>query len=135
MADAIAHAAAGTLTAGVHDQSRQDVNGDGWADLAGYRRYSVRPRIWWNEGQDQSLYLTAGITEERREGGMDDTDAQTLAFNDGSGLSTLNVTATNGLTTNGTTTIDIGINNLSAGTKVLVDYSGSILGSGFGFVC
>jgi len=23
----------GTLTAGVHDQSRQDVNGDGWADL------------------------------------------------------------------------------------------------------
>ena len=59
----------GTLTAGVHDQSRQDVNGDGWADLAGYRRYSVRPRIWWNEGQDQSLYLTGGITEERREGG------------------------------------------------------------------
>jgi len=59
----------GTLTAGVHDQSRQDVNGDGWADLPGYRRYSVRPRIWWNEGQDQSLYLTGGITEERREGG------------------------------------------------------------------
>ncbi|MFL6600297.1 MAG: TonB-dependent receptor plug domain-containing protein [Steroidobacteraceae bacterium] len=59
----------GTVTAGVHDQSRQDVNGDGWADLPGYRRYSVRPRIWWNEGQDQSLYLTGGITQERREGG------------------------------------------------------------------
>jgi outer membrane receptor for ferrienterochelin and colicins len=59
----------GTLTAGVHDQSRQDVNGDDWADLPGYRRYSVRPRIWWNEGQDQSLYLTGGITQERREGG------------------------------------------------------------------
>ncbi|MDB6103419.1 MAG: TonB-dependent receptor [Gammaproteobacteria bacterium] len=59
----------GTLMAGVHDQSRQDVNGDGWADVPGYRRYSMRPRIWWNEGQDQSLFLTGGITEERREGG------------------------------------------------------------------
>jgi outer membrane receptor for ferrienterochelin and colicins len=59
----------GTLTAGVHDQSRQDVNGDGWADLPGFRRYSVRPRAWWNEGRDQSLFLTGGITEERREGG------------------------------------------------------------------
>jgi outer membrane receptor for ferrienterochelin and colicins len=59
----------GTLTAGVHDQSRQDVNGDGWADVPGYRRYSVRPRIWWNEGQDQSLYLTGGLTVEHREGG------------------------------------------------------------------
>ena len=59
----------GTLTAGVHDQSRQDVNGDGWADIPGFRRYSVRPRIWWNSGNDQSLFLTGGITEERREGG------------------------------------------------------------------
>jgi outer membrane receptor for ferrienterochelin and colicins len=59
----------GTLTAGIHDQSRKDVNGDGWADLPGYRRYSARPRIWWNEGKDDSLFLTGGITEERREGG------------------------------------------------------------------
>jgi outer membrane receptor for ferrienterochelin and colicins len=59
----------GTLTAGVHNQSRQDVNQDGWADIPGFRRYSVRPRIWWNSGQDQSLFLTGGITEERREGG------------------------------------------------------------------
>ena len=60
---------AGTLTAGVHDQSRQDVDGDGWADIPGFRRYSFRPRIWWNEGKDRSLFLTAGVTEERREGG------------------------------------------------------------------
>jgi len=59
----------GTLTAGVHDQSRQDVNHDGWADIPGFRRYSVRPRIWWNAGNDQSLFLTGGFTEERREGG------------------------------------------------------------------
>ncbi|MEA3180542.1 MAG: outer rane receptor for ferrienterochelin and colicin [Gammaproteobacteria bacterium] len=59
----------GTLTAGVHDQSRQDVNGDGWADIPGFRRYSLRPRIWWKAGTDQSLFLTGGVTEERREGG------------------------------------------------------------------
>lgn len=59
----------GTLTAGVHDQSRQDVNHDGWADIPGFRRYSVRPRIWWDPGDDQSVFFTGGITEERREGG------------------------------------------------------------------
>lgn len=59
----------GTLTAGVHDQSRQDVNGDGWADIPGFRRYSFRPRIWWNEGKERSLFVTGGITEERRTGG------------------------------------------------------------------
>ena len=59
----------GTLTAGVHDQSRQDVNGDGWADIPGFRRYSIRPRVWWNSGKDQSLFITGGVTEERREGG------------------------------------------------------------------
>ena len=59
----------GTLTAGVHDQSREDVNHDGWADIPGFRRYSVRPRIWWDPGDDQSVFFTGGITEEHREGG------------------------------------------------------------------
>lgn len=59
----------GTLTAGVHDQSREDVNHDGWADIPGFRRYSVRPRIWWDTGENQSVFFTAGITEEHREGG------------------------------------------------------------------
>jgi outer membrane receptor for ferrienterochelin and colicins len=59
----------GTLTAGVHDQSREDVNRDGWADIPGFRRYSVRPRVWWDPDADQSVFFTGGITEERREGG------------------------------------------------------------------
>ena len=59
----------GTLTAGVHDQSREDVNGDGWAEVAGYRRYTVRPRAWWSDGADRSLFATAGFTEEARDGG------------------------------------------------------------------
>ena len=59
----------GTLTVGAHDQSREDVNGDGWADLPNFRRYTVRPRAWWNSGTDQSLFFTAGLTNEYREGG------------------------------------------------------------------
>jgi iron complex outermembrane receptor protein len=59
----------GTLTAGAHDQSREDVNGDGWADVPGYRRYTVRPRAWWNPGTDRSLFFTVGLTDEYREGG------------------------------------------------------------------
>jgi iron complex outermembrane receptor protein len=59
----------GTLTAGAHDQSREDVSGEGWADIAGYHRYTVRPRAWWNAGPEQSLFVTAGITAEYREGG------------------------------------------------------------------
>src|SRR6185503_9540318 len=58
--------------------------------------------------------------------------AQTLAFNDGSGLNTLTVTGNNGLTANGTTTVDVGIAGLTVGTKVLVDYPASIGGNGFG---
>jgi outer membrane receptor for ferrienterochelin and colicins len=59
----------GTLMASAHDQSRNDVSGEGWADLPGYRRYTLRPRIWWNTGQARSLFLTAGLIEEYREGG------------------------------------------------------------------
>ena len=59
----------GTLTAGAHDQSREDVSGEGWADIPGYRRYTVMPRAWWNAGPDQSLFFTAGLMDEYREGG------------------------------------------------------------------
>ncbi len=59
----------GTLTAGAHDQSREDINRDGWADLPAYRRYTLRPRLWWDLGSEHSLFLTAGITEENRSGG------------------------------------------------------------------
>ena len=59
----------GTLTAGAHDQSREDVNGDGWADLPGFRRYTVRPRVWWDGLDGRSLFLTTGVVEEDRFGG------------------------------------------------------------------
>jgi iron complex outermembrane receptor protein len=58
-----------TLTAAADTQSREDTDHDGWADLPYYRRYALRPRVWWNAGQDDSLLLTAGLVNEDRNGG------------------------------------------------------------------
>lgn len=59
----------GTLLAGGHDQSRQDVDRDGWVDLPASRRYELRPRIWWHGSSGGSLLLTAGVMDESRSGG------------------------------------------------------------------
>ena len=59
----------GTLTAGAHYQSREDVDGDGWSDLAGFHRFTLRPRVWWDAGQSRSVLLTAGVVDETRDGG------------------------------------------------------------------
>jgi outer membrane receptor for ferrienterochelin and colicins len=59
----------GTLTAGAHDQSREDISDEGWAELPAYRRYTLRPRLWWDAAPGRSLFLTVGLTNESREGG------------------------------------------------------------------
>ncbi|HXT32680.1 MAG TPA: TonB-dependent receptor [Vicinamibacterales bacterium] len=59
----------GTLLAGGHWQQRTDVDGDGWADLAGYSRGVLRPRLFWNDGSGRSLFATAGAMWEQRDGG------------------------------------------------------------------
>jgi len=58
-----------TLLGGGHARGRQDVDGDGWADLAGYRRAELRPRLFWDDGGGNSLFLTAGVSGEHRRGG------------------------------------------------------------------
>jgi len=58
-----------TLLAGGHWQERNDVNGDGWADLPGYNRGEIRPRLFWDDHRGSSLFLTAGATLETRTGG------------------------------------------------------------------
>jgi len=58
-----------TVTAGAHDQSREDIDGDAWADLAGYRRYAVRPRLFWDGGNGTSVFATLGLVDEDRKGG------------------------------------------------------------------
>src|ERR1051325_3715472 len=59
----------GTLLADGHWQSRNDVDGDGWADLAGYSRGVLRPRLFWDDGSGRSLFATAGAMWEQRDGG------------------------------------------------------------------
>jgi outer membrane receptor for ferrienterochelin and colicins len=50
-------------------QQRNDIDHDGWADLAGYARGVVRPRLFWDGGEGRTAFLTGGITYENREGG------------------------------------------------------------------
>ena len=58
-----------SLLAGGHRQQRQDLDGDGWTNLPGYRRLALRPRLFWSDRTGSSLLLTAGTTLENREGG------------------------------------------------------------------
>jgi iron complex outermembrane receptor protein len=62
----------GSLLGGAHFQRQDDVNGDQWADLASYERGLVRPRIFWDNGRGNSLFVTAGFTYEDRDGGTVD---------------------------------------------------------------
>ena len=50
-------------------QTHRDVNGDNWADLAGYGRGVVRPRFYWDDKNGNAALLTGGITYEDRTGG------------------------------------------------------------------
>jgi outer membrane receptor for ferrienterochelin and colicins len=58
-----------TLLVGGHWQEKNDVDGDGWADMAGYSRAVIRPRGVWNNQRGDSLFVTTGFTWERRSGG------------------------------------------------------------------
>jgi iron complex outermembrane receptor protein len=58
-----------TTLVGLHGQPRRDRDGDGWADVPGYRRAVVRPRLFWRDSTGQSLLLTVGTTVETRTGG------------------------------------------------------------------
>src|SRR5436305_2771159 len=58
-----------SLLGGGDWQEHRDVDGDGWADLAGYSRGVIRPRFFWDEKNGRSALLTGGITYEDRSGG------------------------------------------------------------------
>jgi outer membrane receptor for ferrienterochelin and colicins len=59
-----------TLLANGDRQSKQDVDGDGWADIPAYRRLAVRPRLFWTGPQGDSWFLTGAVMAENREGGL-----------------------------------------------------------------
>lgn len=58
-----------TLLAGAHRQDHADVDSDGWADLPEFRRFSVRPRLYWDDGAGNSVMATVGGMMEDRAGG------------------------------------------------------------------
>jgi outer membrane receptor for ferrienterochelin and colicins len=61
-----------SLLGGGHWQDILDVNDDAWADLPGYGRAVVRPRLFWDGGNGRSFFATAGFTYEERDGGTPD---------------------------------------------------------------
>ena len=58
-----------TLTAGANYQDRRDRDGDGWAEVPGYRRATIRPRWFFNPDDTHSMFATLGAMAEDREGG------------------------------------------------------------------
>lgn len=58
-----------SITGGYHRQTRQDLDDDGWIDMPGYERWTVRPRVFWEGGGGASMFLTAGAMTEQRRGG------------------------------------------------------------------
>ncbi len=58
-----------SLLGGGYFQRHQDLNGDGWADVAGYGRGVLRPRFYWDNQKGGTALLTGGMTVEDRTGG------------------------------------------------------------------
>ena len=58
-----------SLLGGGYWQEHQDLNGDGWADVAGYARGVLRPRFYWDNQKGRTALLTAGMVYEDRSGG------------------------------------------------------------------
>ena len=59
----------GSISGGLHRQSRTDLDGDGWIDIAGYDRWSIRPRLFFDGATGAKVFLTAGAMAEDRRGG------------------------------------------------------------------
>ena len=58
-----------TLLASGNRQDRRDLSGEGWANVPGYQRGVVRPRLFWNGRNGSDVFVTAGFTAENRSGG------------------------------------------------------------------
>ena len=61
-----------SLTAGYHHQDELDLDDDGWIDMAGYHRGTLRSRFYWQGENGESLYMTLGVMSEQRDSGTSD---------------------------------------------------------------
>ena len=59
---------AGTMLVSGHRQRESDLDSDGWADMPGYDRIVVRPRLFFDRN-GRAIFATAGFTGENRDGG------------------------------------------------------------------
>ena len=69
-----------TFIGGGHRQLRRDPDGDGWAEIPGFNRGELRPRLFWRGRSGNSAMFTAGATDEDRVGGSDDGPSGIGAF-------------------------------------------------------
>ncbi len=60
---------AATLLAGRHYQNPTDPDGDGWAEVPGYKRVVVQPHVYWSRSPTSSWFMTGGWTSENRRSG------------------------------------------------------------------
>ena len=58
-----------SISGGFHRQDANDLDGDGWADMPFYQRWTVRPRLFVEGSSGTKLLLTAGAMTEDRTGG------------------------------------------------------------------
>jgi len=62
-----------TLLGGLHRQSAEDGDNDGWAEVPGFRRAELRPRLFFDDSSGHSLMATVGgFAEDRVSGTMGD---------------------------------------------------------------
>ncbi|HWY62936.1 MAG TPA: TonB-dependent receptor [Rhizomicrobium sp.] len=58
-----------TLLGSLNRQGESDINHDGWSDLPGFNRALLRPRLFWQGDDGDSVLVTGGFSEEGRSGG------------------------------------------------------------------
>jgi iron complex outermembrane receptor protein len=58
-----------SLTGGLHRQSAQDLDAEGWIDIPAFERWTVRPRLFWKGAGGATLFATFGAMGEDRVGG------------------------------------------------------------------
>jgi outer membrane receptor for ferrienterochelin and colicins len=58
-----------SITGGAHQQNHKDLDEDGWIDMPFYKRFTARPRLFWEGASGASAFVTAGAMAEQREGG------------------------------------------------------------------
>lgn len=61
----------GSIMGGLHRQTRQDLDDDGWIDMPAYDRWAARPRLFWEGEGGGKAYLTLGAMQEDRRGGTE----------------------------------------------------------------